>query len=210
LDNQFPKQYPEAQLVLPNHSVREQFPDGRPIGAVIHHTADRDLARVRSTLDSRGLGYHLIIARDGSVTQHGWLTHQMWHAGKALWQGYSPNHRFVGVSLLSWGEVKLDTDGKYKSWSGSIIPAEDIQHRAGNLNSGFYYWDSATPEQFLSLVKVCVWLSKNGVYPKLVCGHDECALPKGRKSDPGGVLPVTMEVFREMIQQKSRPLQVLS
>lgn len=208
---EFPKRYDKAQLVMPDRNSRDPFPQNTPVGIVVHHTADRDLGRVRTSLDQNGLGYHLIIARDGSVTQHGWLDRQMWHAGKALWNGHSPNHRFLGVSLLSWGEVKLDdVDGRWKSWSGATIPETEVVHRQANVGQGFFYWDAATPEQFKSLTDVCLWLCNQGIWPKLVCGHDECALPRGRKSDPGGVLPVSMMDFRDMLTVRTRPLRILS
>lgn len=169
-----------------------------PKGIVIHHSADRDLGRVQISLETRGLGYHLIIARDGSITQHAWLDHGVWHAGKALWMGYSPNTYFLSISLLSWGEIKRD--GKvFKTWSGAVLPDSEVVERVSNVNGQKYYWDAATPEQLASLSRLCQWCIDNGVPIKNICGHDECAIPKGRKSDPGGVLPMTMQEYRDFL-----------
>lgn len=201
----FPRTYDKAQLAISEKSLRGLFPDKMPIGIVVHHTADRDLARSRRALEQNGLGYHVIISRDGSMTQLGYFDQKMWHAGKAVWNGHSPNSRFIAVSLLSWGELKFD-HGKFKTWTDVEIPQAETAHRPANIAKGFFYWDAATNEQFSSLLDFCVWACDAGIRPEFICGHDECAIPAGRKSDPGGVLPVTMEDFRKLVKSKMRPL----
>src|SRR5512138_1274907 len=104
MSKEFPDVYPGVSVLLrPDALCHEPFPDSRPIGAVIHYTADRDEERVRRSLEQTQLCYHLIISRNGNVIQHAWLHRQTWHAGKAVWRGFSPNQRFLGIALMSWG-----------------------------------------------------------------------------------------------------------
>jgi N-acetyl-anhydromuramyl-L-alanine amidase AmpD len=200
----FPHVYPwVTALVAPDKLVREPFPDRRPNGIVVHYTADRDEARMRRALEQSGLCYHLIISRNGNVTQHAWLDRQVWHAGKAIWNGHSPNHRFLAVGLVSWGELQADLDnpGEWKAWNGSKIDQTDVAFRPSNHDpDSRFHWDTATSEQMAALNRICVWASSQGIPVDNICGHDECALPKGRKPDPGGVLPMNMIAYRSFLK----------
>lgn len=64
----------------------------RPIvGVTIHYTGDVGMQRIYKSLLSGGFGYHLVIAKSGEVVQLTYLDLRVYHAGKALWQGVSPN-----------------------------------------------------------------------------------------------------------------------
>lgn len=201
----FPRIYPFATNVIrPSELSRNPFPGLSPIGVVIHYTAERGLAQARRSLDQSGLCYHLIIGRDGSCEQHAWLDMQVWHAGKATWNGYSPNVRFLAVAVESWGEVTLDPVERtlYRSWSGAKVPETQVTERPDNLRGDMLHWDACTPEQLETLQKALFWAVDLGVDPENVCGHDECALPVGRKTDPGGVLPMRMVEYRKFLMNE--------
>lgn len=189
-----------STLLNPDKNKRDFFPDKRPNGIVIHYTADRDEVRAQKSLDERGLAYHLVIHRSGVIVQHAWLDRQAWHAGKAWWRGFSPNVRFLGIALVSWGELKHEHDpAAFVSWNGTPIPKEEVSFRRGNVNAEGYYWDSATDAQMAALNNICLWAMANGIPVENICGHDECATPIGRKIDPGGVLPMTMLNYRQFL-----------
>lgn len=199
----FPSICPFAdKLVGPDKLIKDKFPDGSPTGIVIHHTADRDADRVRRSLEQKDLCYHFIIERNGQLAQHAWADHQVWHAGKAIWNGFSPNHHFLSVALLSWGEVKNLGNGMFETWDKEQIKMCEVAKRPSNLADSDFWWDAATSEQYQTLVRLTLWACINGVQTANICGHDECALPPGRKSDPGGVLPVKMAMFRDHIWQE--------
>jgi len=170
-------------------------------GATVHYTADRSLPRVINDGISTGIGYHLTIDRDGSVHQNCWLDKAVAHAGDATWNGVSPNRHHVAVALLSWGILEVDRfTGQKKTWTGIVLPDAEIAERPA-LNGQMCWWDKATPEQEASIVLVLRWLMTAGKFPALnVCGHDECAIPKGRKSDPGGVLAAGMHGLRAKLE----------
>ena len=194
----FPDTYPKAdQRFNGQMKVGGSFLNGLPQGVTVHYTADRDLDRTVRALVARELGYHLLITRDGTVHQCAPLTKTMWHAGRAVWGLLSPNKTHVAISIVSWGEVEQLAPGAYEAWNGSIVPTKEVEQRQGDR-----YWDIATPEQEASLVDALVWLCGKGIDWTQICGHDECALPKGRKSDPGGVIQMTMEQLRYAVASK--------
>ena len=166
-----------------------------PRGVVVHYLADRNTDRAIGALKGAGLGYHLIIERDGTVVQTSYMTLAVNHAGEAAWQKASPNRHFLAVALASWG-VLTPKDGKLLAWNGSQVGPHEAAQRPGNVNGTPYWWDIATNPQEKALKKFLTWVIERGIDPKMICGHDECALPKGRKPDPGGVLSQTMKALR--------------
>lgn len=181
-----PEFYPEIK--------RLEFASGAPAlkldagGVTLHYTADAKLDRVVESLSDSGLRYHLAIDRNGDICQLAPLTICVDHAGRAAWNGKSPNRHHVAIALVSWGKLI-----KHEAWTGEkILPSE----RSWRNDS---FWHAATAEQLASLEKICLWLVSKGIEPKDFCGHDECCLPLGRKVDPGGVLPFTMDQLRSRL-----------
>lgn len=188
-----PEVYPYAQrLITPlAMGVGKMVPRG----VVVHYLADRNPERAIAALKAGGLGYHLIVGRDGAVWQTTYLNLAVNHAGEASWQKASPNRHFLAVALVSWG-LLIAKDGKLVAWNGSQVGSHEAAKRPGNLSTGEEWWDIATGPQEASLRKFLGWAVERGIDPKMICGHDECALPKGRKPDPGGVLSKPMRAVR--------------
>lgn len=171
-----------------------------PRGVVVHYLADRNSERAIASLKSQGLGYHVIIERDGSVVQTTYLNLAVNHAGEASWQKASPNRHFLAVAVSSWG-VLTPKDGKLIAWNGSQVGGHEAAERRGNVHDSSYWWDVATNPQETALRKFLNWAVERGIDPKMICGHDECALPKGRKPDPGGVLSCSMKEMRRELSR---------
>jgi N-acetyl-anhydromuramyl-L-alanine amidase AmpD len=146
-----------------------------------------------SALKARDLGYHILIDRSGTIFQCLGFHVTTWHAGKALWKEQSPNRHHISVSLISWGELDLDM-GVYKSWNDTVVPPHEVRSRDGS------HWDKAPAMQEASLEQVLRWCVDSGIPPGNICGHDECAIPKGRKVDPGGVLCSSIDQIRESLE----------
>jgi len=162
------------------------------LGCTIHYTADRDVQRTIRSLMERKCGYHLIIDRDGAVHQLAYLSHKVSHAGVAAWNGVSPNMHHLAISVASWG--RLNKDGQ--DWRGRQVPAGEWKLGKEKRDG----WDKATPAQEATLLKVCRWMIENfHLAPGSFCGHDECAIPKGRKTDPGEMFSFTMSELREKL-----------
>lgn len=158
-----------------------------PTGITIHYTADVNLDRVKREMDRTGFGYHFIIDRDGSLHQTANLLKAVNHAGRAMWNGQSPNRTHIAIAFMSWG--LLDNDSK--AWNGTKVIGIK---RQGHL------WDAATLEQETQLFTIVRQLMREfAISAANVCGHDECGIPKGRKFDPGGSLKLSMSDFRKAI-----------
>jgi len=183
-----PDYYPKVNLILePLKNNVGEFKGG-PTGVTIHYTASRDLKSTHNTLLERGLNYHMIIDRDGMVTQTAIMTQRVHHAGPAAWRGKSPNRHHIAIALLNWGRLNNG-----RTWAGQGIPREDIVTKKG------VQWHKATAQQERALLEVCRWLVCMGIDPDMICGHDECCLPKGRKTDPGGILSYSMPKLRRLV-----------
>jgi len=158
-----------------------------PTGITVHYTADGDIARVKREMDKSKVGYHFIIDRNGALHQTANLTKSVNHAGKAMWNGQSPNRTHIAVAIVSWGF--LNDDGL--AWNGTKVIGTK---RKGQL------WDAASEAQEKMLMHLLRELMADfAISPGNICGHDECALPKGRKSDPGQTLSMSMSDIRKML-----------
>lgn len=185
-------------MLSPGQMSKEDFVDGRPSGITLHYLADRSVNRAHQSLLENGLGYHLIIDRLGSVYQTAFLTKRVDHAGKALWNDKSPNRFHVGIALASWGRLNVQGTAFY-SWAGTEISMDEVAARKSNIDGRLYAWDAATDVQEEKLWEVLRWFIVQGIDPKNICDHSECALPPGRKLDIGGVLSATMEEIRQRL-----------
>jgi N-acetyl-anhydromuramyl-L-alanine amidase AmpD len=159
---------------------------GLPTGITVHYTADGDLERVKREMNSSKVGYHFIVDRDGLIHQTANLAKAVNHAGKAMWNGQSPNRTHLAVAFISWGH--LDKDGR--AWNGMKV-LNPVKRRG-------LLWDPATEVQEKKLLQLLSDLMRDfDISPMNICGHDECALPAGRKADPGGSLSKSMAEIRK-------------
>lgn len=172
-----------------------------PQGVTVHHLADVDVNRAIKSLRAEGLGYHIIIDRQGAIYQTTYFSHTVAHAGKALWNGLSPNRHHIAVALASWGAVTKKGDN-FIAWNGSPLSEAEVARRPGNLSNSLYHWHIATAKQETQLLTFLRWCILKGISHKNICGHDEAALPAGRKSDPGGVLSKLMAEVRDEVSRK--------
>lgn len=200
MKTKFPELYPYiSEFLTPTAMGKGPL---TPLGVCVHYLADRDVKRAyRSLMDGKTLGYHVIIDRTGAISQLTYFNLRVNHAGSATWNGLSPNQHFIAVALASWG--RLDAAGK--AWTGTAIPIKETARRKGNLSDKIELWDIATEPQEASLMKLLSWFIFHGINVKNICGHDECALPKGRKDDPGGVLKRPMEEVRKILELSEKP-----
>ena len=201
-----PELYPHVTSVFrPAAIATGDFPASGPLGVTVHHAADRNLDRVKQEGVDRKEGYHLVIDRDGNCHQTTYFTHTVSHAGKAQWMTKSPNREHIAVSLLAWGRLVPGPQSTWLSWSKAIVKSSDVAFRPGNLTGGNFHWDAFTTAQEAALFEFLTWCIGLGMDPRNFCGHDECALPFGRKDDPGGSLSMTMSQLRMKLRANPLP-----
>ena len=79
---------------LLKHGPKRNLKDIHTI--ILHHTGGMSLAGAVSTLQQRGLSYHYIIDRDGTINQYVGDSYTAWHAS-----GF--NNGTIGISFVGGG-----------------------------------------------------------------------------------------------------------
>lgn len=165
----------------------------KPRYLIMHYTAG---SSAKSSIDfflkkETEASAHLVIGRDGSITQMVPFDRVAWHAGKSRW------HEIVGLNQHSIG-IELDNagpmqgaPGKWRSSFGRLYPDEEIitaVHKFENVERGWHLYTEVQLAAALEAAHSIV------AHYKLVdvLGHDDIA-PE-RKQDPGPAFP--MESFR--------------
>ena len=149
---------------------------------------------------------HVVIERDGAITQMVPFDRKAFHAGQSKWDGRTFLNGFsVGIEIVSPG--KLDATGK--AWFGACT-TEGIEHKATDVH-GDGWWLPYTEAQIASVVSVCRALCEHYPEGNEIIGHHHCS--PGRKIDPNPLFPwdrVIKEVFEHEeapAAQKEAPMQ---
>jgi N-acetylmuramoyl-L-alanine amidase len=168
-----------------------------PTYIVIHYTAGADASsavRWLTNADARASA-HLVIGRDGAVSQLVPFDRVAWHAGTSRWNGVvGLNRHSVGIELDNAGRLTRQ-GGRWRAWFGTPFPDEEVMeavHRHESEPSG---WHLFTPEQIQATLEACEAILR--AYPGIrdVLGHDD--ISPGRKADPGPAFP--MASFRSRL-----------
>lgn len=192
----------------------------KPMGMLVHYTAgaadedsNRDAKGTMRSLLKRGLGC-VVLDQDGTFyVPEGWdiLKHWDSNAGRSEWLGVkSVSRKVVGVEVVCPGKLtRVGND--YYAWfdveDGKVKPGRKpwphprIVGRKDNMRAGAYA--PFTPEQEEALFDLAAYLKRTCPEFKVswCFGHDECATPLGRKSDPGGSFSMTMPEFRKKLRE---------
>ncbi|MEM6656638.1 MAG: N-acetylmuramoyl-L-alanine amidase [Pseudomonadota bacterium] len=183
----------------PNHSGK-LIDNGRPTTLVMHYTAGGPASR---TVDyfkksSAQASAHLVIGRDGEITQMIKLDTIAWHAGKSRWKGRDRVNRFsIGIELANYGKLKQTQSGDWVSWSGQTVPSnrvvvDDHKHFPGKQ----YGWEIFDPEQMDAVIAAAqAIVSEYNLDPWDLVGHEDISIH--RKIDPGPAF--AMDKFRTMV-----------
>ena len=170
-------------------NIGDPFGPGYPDTIVIHYTACRDPGAAVATLTDPGrkVSAHLVVARDGAVTQLVRLDTVAWHAGVSAWKGRTALNRFsLGIEVDNAGRLEA-RDGRYLAHFGDSYPAAETVRAVHRNETGAAYWQ-AYPESQLNFVeRLCRLLIREYGIVEIV-GHEEIA--PDRKVDPGPAFPL--------------------
>lgn len=161
---------------------------------VMHYTAGRSAREsIKWLCDPRAkASAHVVIARDGKVTQLVPFDTVAWHAGRSAWEGRTGLNRWsIGIELDNGGRL-VRRNGAWWHWTGDRkYPDREVleaTHRHESHVSGWHVYTIEQIEAALELSSALV--AEYGL--RDVLGHDD--ISPGRKSDPGPAFP--MESFR--------------
>ena len=182
--------------ITPDHFLedvkREMLPGDRPMNIrralVIHFTGGATGASSIDAMRERGLSAHLMVERDGSVTQCRAFNTVALHAGVSRWLDPNTGKRYDGLNSCSIGiEIANagNDDGALK-WARKQPGFASItaEHRNGGK---VFEWEKYPDAQLKAVFDIAKLLVANYKLDD-VTGHD-CIAPE-RKEDPGPAFPM--------------------
>ncbi len=186
---------------------------GLPDATIIHYTAMTSFDAAVKVLTTKYPGggnasAHLVIGKNGEVTQLAPFNHRTWHAGESYYNGrMGYNSLSVGIEIDNVGWLKKFGDvysRKRLKSEGFTLPEDKVyQGRHENPKVPYEYWEEYTDDQVDVVFEICGLLREQyGMIEFL--GHDEIA--KDRKQDPGPAFPMD-ELRSEMLKDRSGEIQ---
>lgn len=161
----------------------------RPQYLVLHYTAGMTGAGAVAWLaqPASQASAHLVIDRNGNVTQMVRFNRIAWHAGRSEWAGLEGmNRHSIGIELVNAGRL-IKVGDTWQNWAGNVIPADQVveaPHKHGNVVAGWHAYPAA---QIKVALEVALALhSAYGFYD--VVGHEDVS--RGRRVDPGPAFPM--------------------
>lgn len=165
------------------------FEAGHPDTIVIHYTAGGSVeSAVRALSDpTRKASAHVVVGRDGSLTQLVPFQRIAWHAGRSSYQGRSGLNRYaIGIEIDNAGRLQ-QTGSRFTSWFGRDYQSEEVVEAVHRNESALAPWHRYTEAQIGQVEALCEALI--ATYPiAWIVGHEE--ISPGRKSDPGPAFPL--------------------
>lgn len=145
---------------------------------------------------------HLVIDddREDRVAQLVPFNVRAWHVGPSSFNAtadggayryQSLNTHAIGIELVNPGWVQQRADGTWTTRVGTKVSQDRVILQKHRLASCPYRaWRDFPKHQVDTTVAVCEALIAKYPSIKFIVGHDEVALPVGRKIDPGPALDV--------------------
>ncbi|WP_291319735.1 N-acetylmuramoyl-L-alanine amidase [Desulfonatronospira sp.] len=166
-----------------------RFARGLPDTIVIHYTAGGSLASAVNTFKDPDVqaSAHVVVDKDGSITQMIPFDHIAWHAGRSAFQDRTSLNRFsIGIEIVNAGRLEKSGSG-WSSWFGRNYSEEEVIQAVHRNEDSPSYWERFTVEQIEAVFNLCKALKKRYDIVHIL-GHEE--ISPGRKSDPGPAFPL--------------------
>jgi N-acetylmuramoyl-L-alanine amidase len=186
-DNHFFKN-PVTQIISPNYGDFFTFPLS-PFYIVLHYTATVSGEHaIKLLTDSKiEASAHLVLDRDGKLTQLVPFNRVSWHSGKSEWKGLSSlNKCSIGIEIVNAGKLEFE-DGRYLTWDKKFLPQEEVDtfvEESGNKT----FWHKYTKKQ-LEVLDLIIPILKNKYKVSEILMHSE--ISPDRKIDPGPIFPIS-------------------
>lgn len=170
----------------------------QPQYLVVHYTAATSASSAISWFKSAvaQASAHLVIGRDGAVTQCAPFNVVTWHAGKSQWKGLNGLNKYsIGIELVNAGRLIKSGDRFICAVDRKVIDPEDVIWAKHKNESKEDYWQEYTAQQMEVASEITALLVKHyGLID--VLGHED--ISPIRKSDPGPAFPMSSFRSRAM------------
>lgn len=134
---------------------------------------------------------HLVIGRDGKITQLAPFNRVAWHAGQSQWAGRSGLNNFsIGIELDNAGKLERAGSRWISAVSKRAYPDDDVlvaNHKHDRPGAPPCGWHEYGEAQLEAAGEVGLLLMQKYAL-KDVLGHEDIA--PGRKADPGPAFPM--------------------
>ena len=171
---------------------------------IIHYTAG---SSAESTIEwltnpAAKASVHLVIGKNGEITQLMPFDTIAWHAGQSSWNGLGGMNKYsIGIELDNAGKM-IRENNKWVSWFGTTYPDEEVlvaKHKNATEEAGWYIF---TPQQLEACIDVSsLLIQKYGI--KDVLGHDD--ISPFRKEDPGPAFPMSSVRSKVLGRREDEP-----
>lgn len=170
----------------PNHSG--EFRAGNLDTIIIHYTAGAATTAIRTLTNPRvKASAHVVLARDGSITQLAPFNIITWHAGRSSYKGRTGFNKYsIGIEIENDGWLK-ESGSDYISWYGKVRKGNEVMQGLHRNETRKRAWHTYTQEQIETVIELCQLLIDEYDI-KHILGHEEIA-PR-RKFDPGPAFPL--------------------
>lgn len=130
---------------------------------------------------------HLVIGRDGTITQMVAFNRKAWHAGISRWDGLGDlNTHAIGIELANAGTLKK-VGQRWQSRWGHPISEDDVLIARHKLDEEAAAWQTFPEVQLTAALHAATVLCRRYGLREVV-GHEDIA-PR-RKRDPGPAFPM--------------------
>lgn len=180
-----PVRFEQATSFSPSRIVPEMI--------ILHDTAGR-LDKHNSvdwfTSQECKTSAHLVVERDGSVTQLVDFDRKAFHAGESCWEGRQFCNGFaIGIEIVNPGELKRSGD-KARAWfhrEDEGFPLDDVVERE-TKEHGHFWWMPYTDAQVEAVTGICKALAQS--YPTIGQIVTHWLVSPGRKVDTNPLFPL--------------------
>lgn len=169
-----------------NHSGN--FEASLPDTVIVHYTAGPYKPSLNTLTNPKvKASAHVIVDRDGSITQLVPFDKIAWHAGSSSYKGRIGFNKYsLGIEIVNSGPL-TKSGNLYRAWFGAAYNPTDVIEAIHRNESTAKYWHIYTEEQIQTVTELCrLFIDQYDV--KHILGHEEIA--PGRKMDPGPAFPL--------------------
>ncbi|MEM6929653.1 MAG: N-acetylmuramoyl-L-alanine amidase [Myxococcota bacterium] len=189
---------------VPTPNGRVPLTGGTPRFLVLHYTAGGAASGSVQWFKrpTAGASAHLVIGRDGSITQMARFDESCWHAGKSRWKDVRGlNRHSVGIEMANWGRLAQSAAGTWLSWTGApVSPDRVVMAEHKHMPGQSAGWEVFPPVQIEATIEAAQALvAEYGIAPLDLVGHDD--ISPLRKVDPGPAFG--MDRFRARVFGRS-------
>jgi len=187
--------------MIESPNVSGEFEEGNLDTIIIHYTAGPAEASINTLTNPKvKASAHVVIDRDGSITQLVPFNKIAWHAGKSSYDGRVGFNKYsIGIEIVNAGPL-TKSGNVYRSWYGEAFNPSDVIEAIHRNQTTAKYWHIYTTEQITAVTELCTELIE-AYSIKHIYGHEEIA--PTRKTDPGPAFPLD-KLRTQLLGESSR------